>query len=235
MKKQLLLLSIFISTVLSAQLYSPNGAPATSNTSTENVGIGTSSPNSKLHVQGDINSIGGGILNIAFNATDKTTGISNYGLSLLGIYPIGSSGNFGLGVALSGYFGLSFNPVSGERVRIDDSCNVGIGTSTPQYRLDVNRKSSFVDNMRVNAKIEAKEIKVNLTLTADFAFENDYNLPKLEDVEKQIKEKKHLPEIASAKEIEKEGVNVGELQIKLHQKIEELTLYTIEQNKRIRI
>jgi len=179
MKKQILLLAIFTSTVLSAQLYSPNGAPTTSNPSTENVGIGTSSLSSKLQVQGDISSTEGGILNMAFNANDKINGISNYGLSLLGIYPIGSSGNFGPGVALSGYFGLSFNTVSGERVRIDDSGNVGIGTSSPQYRLDINGKSSFADNMRVNAKIEAKEIKVTLTPTADFVFENDYSLPKL--------------------------------------------------------
>ncbi|WP_295222903.1 hypothetical protein [uncultured Chryseobacterium sp.] len=234
MKKQILILAIFASAAVSAQLYSPNGAPATSNSSTGNVGIGTSSPNSKLQVQGDISSTGGGILNIAFNAFDQTNGASNYGMSLLGTYPIGSSGSTGPGVSLSGYFGLSLNTVSTERVRIDDSGNVGIGTSTPQYRLDVNGKSSFADNMRVNAKIEAKEIKVTLTPTADFVFENDYNLPRLEDVEKHIKEKKHLPEIASAKEMEKEGVNVGEFQIKLLQKIEELTLYTIEQNKLIK-
>ena len=54
-------------------------------------------------------------------------------------------------------------------------------------------------------------------------------------MEKHIKEKKHLPEIASAKQMEKEGVNVGEFQIKLLQKIEELTLYTIEQNKQLKI
>lgn len=112
--------------------------------------------------------------------------------------------------------------------------NTGIGTSAPQYKLDVNGKSSFADNMRVNAKIEAKEIKVTLTPTADFVFENDYNLPRLEDIEKHIKEKKHLPEISSAKEMEKEGVNVGKFQIKLLQKIEELTLYTIEQNKQLK-
>ncbi|MVW84341.1 hypothetical protein FCL51_17625, partial [Elizabethkingia anophelis] len=52
-------------------------------------------------------------------------------------------------------------------------------------------------------------------------------------VEKHIKEKKHLPEIASAAEMQKEGVNIGDFQIKLLQKIEELTLYSIEQNKRI--
>jgi len=50
-----------------------------------------------------------------------------------------------------------------------------------------------------------------------------------------LKRKKHLPEIASAKQMEKEGVNVGEFQIKLLQKIEELTLYTIEQNKQLKI
>ncbi|PKF73295.1 hypothetical protein [Chryseobacterium sp. PMSZPI] len=88
-------------------------------------------------------------------------------------------------------------------------------------------------NVSVANKLEAKEIKVTNTPTADFVFETDYKLPDLKSVEKHIKEKKHLPEIASAKVMEKEGVNVGEFQIKLLQKIEELTLYTIEQNKRI--
>lgn len=89
-------------------------------------------------------------------------------------------------------------------------------------------------NTAVHGKLEAKEIKVTTTPTADFVFEADYNLPKLEDVEKHIQEKKHLPEIASAEEMQKEGVNVGEFQIKLLQKIEELTLYIIIQEKRIK-
>jgi len=116
---------------------------------------------------------------------------------------------------------------------IDENGNIGIGTNPPQSKLDVAGKSIFSDNMKVNAKIEAKEIKVTLTPTADFVFEENYGLPKLKDVEKFIKENKHLPEIASAKVMEKEGVNVGEFQIKLLQKIEELTLYVIEQQKKI--
>lgn len=94
--------------------------------------------------------------------------------------------------------------------------------------LVINEGNAFL-----NGKFEAKEIKVTLTPTADFVFEENYNLPKLQDIEKFIKEKKHLPEIASAELMEKEGVNVGEFQIKLLQKIEELTLYSIEQNKLI--
>ncbi|CAI8831638.1 hypothetical protein [Chryseobacterium sp. IT-36CA2] len=96
-----------------------------------------------------------------------------------------------------------------------------------------DKKSIFYGNIAAYGKLEAKEVKVTSTPTADFVFDEKYDLPTLEYVEKHIKEKKHLPEIASAKAMEKEGVNVGEFQIKLLQKIEELTLYSIEQNKKL--
>lgn len=89
------------------------------------------------------------------------------------------------------------------------------------------------DNAFLQGKFEAKEIKVTLTPTADFVFDESYELPNLEKVEEHIKNKKHLPEIMSAKEMEKNGVDVGSFQIKLLQKIEELTLYIIDQNKEI--
>lgn len=88
-------------------------------------------------------------------------------------------------------------------------------------------------NVAIHGKLESKEVKVTLTPTADFVFEENYNLPTLGFVENHIKEKKHLPEIASAKEMKKNGVNIGEFQIQLLQKIEELTLYTIQQQKEI--
>ena len=88
-------------------------------------------------------------------------------------------------------------------------------------------------NVAISGKLEAKEIKVTTSPTADFVFEEDYNLPTLKSIEKHIKEKKHLPDIASAKEMEKTGVNVGDFQIQLLQKIEELTLYTIAQEREI--
>ncbi|CAM1359204.1 exported hypothetical protein [Tenacibaculum sediminilitoris] len=88
-------------------------------------------------------------------------------------------------------------------------------------------------NAALNGKFESKEIKVTTTPTADFVFEESYSLPTLKSIEKHIKEKRHLPEIASAKEMKQNGVNIGNFQIQLLQKIEELTLYTIQQEKKI--
>jgi hypothetical protein len=115
----------------------------------------------------------------------------------------------------------------------DQRRTLHIAPSLPNGDFDWAKQVVFNNNgnVLINGKLEAKEVKVTLSPTADFVFEEKYDLPKLENIEKFIKENKHLPEVASAKEMEKEGVNVGEFQIKLLQKIEELTLYTIEQNK----
>lgn len=99
--------------------------------------------------------------------------------------------------------------------------NVGIGTDNPQSMLDVR------------GKIIADEVEIKVNKGADFVFSPDYNLKPLSEVEAFVKKNKHLPEIPSEKNMQEEGVNVNELQIKLLQKIEELTLYVIEQNKQI--
>lgn len=98
--------------------------------------------------------------------------------------------------------------------------NVGIGT--------LNRGGTF--KLAVNGKIRAKEIKVE-TNWADFVFKDGYNLKSLDEVEKFIQTNKHLPEIPSEKEVKENGINVGEMNAKLLQKIEELTLYVIELKK----
>ncbi|MBS7256725.1 hypothetical protein [Flavobacterium branchiicola] len=97
--------------------------------------------------------------------------------------------------------------------------NVGIGTANPTSKLTVA------------GNIASREVKVSVDAGADFVFDKDYNLPSLESVDKFIKENKHLPEIASANEMKKDGMNLSEMNIKLLQKIEELTLYMIEQKK----
>ncbi len=97
---------------------------------------------------------------------------------------------------------------------------VGIGTSNPRYKLDVN------------GGIRAQEVVVE-TNGADFVFADDYQLRPLSEVEAFITENKHLPEIQSAQEMQENGVSVSELQTKLLQKIEELTLYLIQQEETI--
>jgi hypothetical protein len=103
-------------------------------------------------------------------------------------------------------------------MRITSSGNVGIGTTTPQSKLDVC------------GTIRATEVKVE-TGWCDFVFEDNYNLRSLDEVETHIKEHKHLPDIPSAKEIKENGLGVSEMLAKQMQKIEELTLYVIELKK----
>jgi hypothetical protein len=97
--------------------------------------------------------------------------------------------------------------------------NIGIGTAaTSKYKINVE------------GSIRANEIVVNTT-GADFVFDSTYNLRTLPELETFIKQNKHLPEIAPAKEMQENGVSAGEMQAKLLQKIEELTLYVIELKK----
>ncbi len=111
------------------------------------------------------------------------------------------------------------------KMRIDKYGNVGIGTIIPD--------SGF--KLSVKGKVSAREIKVTATAGgADFVFAEDYNLPKLEAVEAFIKEHKYLPEIPSAKEMNENGIHLAAMNIKLLQKVEELTLYTIQQEKDIK-
>jgi hypothetical protein len=96
--------------------------------------------------------------------------------------------------------------------------NVGIGVTSPAYRLEVC------------GTIRAKEVRVE-TGWCDYVFEKDYKLRTVDELDKYINENKHLPGIASAKEVETEGLNVGEMNKAMMEKIEELTLYVIQLSK----
>ncbi|ATP58011.1 hypothetical protein CPT03_16825 [Pedobacter ginsengisoli] len=100
--------------------------------------------------------------------------------------------------------------------------NLGIGTTdTKGYKL------------AVNGKIRAQEIKVEATNWPDYVFAKDYKLPSLEETEKHIKQNGYLPGIPSAAEVNGDGIDLGEMDIKLSKKIEELTIHLIEKNKEI--
>lgn len=100
---------------------------------------------------------------------------------------------------------------------------VGIGTTDPKARL------------AVNGDIYAKKVRVTPDDWPDFVFESTYELPSLRELELFIAEHKHLPGIPSAKEVGEQGLDLGQNQAKLLQKIEEMTLYLIEQNKRFAV
>ncbi|SEB38998.1 hypothetical protein SAMN04489761_0378 [Tenacibaculum sp. MAR_2009_124] len=110
---------------------------------------------------------------------------------------------------------LALNPLGGK---------VGIGTS------DVPTDFKFA----VVGKMITEEVKVQLKNDwPDFVFENTYQLPTLKEVENHINKKGHLKDIPNTEEVRKNGFYLGEMDSKLLQKIEELTLYTIQQEKKI--
>lgn len=111
--------------------------------------------------------------------------------------------------------------IRGKSLLITDG-NIGIGTTNPQNKLDVN------------GTIRAKEIKVESNW-ADFVFKKDYKLPTLGEVKKHIKEKGTLPGVPSESDVKANGVNLGEVNAILLQKIEELTLYVIKQQEEIEL
>lgn len=121
----------------------------------------------------------------------------------------------------SGHGGIKFFTATQCRLAITSTGNIGIGVINPQNKLDVD------------GVIRATEVKVE-TGWADFVFAKDYKLPTLQEVENHIKEHNHLPDIPSEVEVKENGVSLGEMQAKLLQKIEELTLYVIEQDKMIK-
>jgi hypothetical protein len=111
-----------------------------------------------------------------------------------------------------------------EKMRITGSGNVGIGTSSPAEKLHV------IGNIRVSGTIiyGAPEEAV-----PDYVFEPDYKLMPMDELQRFLTQEKHLPNLPNAAQITEKGLNLGQFQMKLLEKIEELTLYTVQQSKAI--
>lgn len=107
-----------------------------------------------------------------------------------------------------------------ELIIADTNGNVGIGIANPQAKL------------AVNGNILAAEVKVKTNISVpDYVFEPDYELQKLADVEAYVKEYKHLPEIPSASDIKRDGLDLAEMNLLLLKKVEELTLHLIKKER----
>jgi len=89
-------------------------------------------------------------------------------------------------------------------------------------------------SVSVNGKVICEELVVQDSADwPDYVFADDYKLQPLEEVEASIQKNKHLPGIASAKKIGEDGIPLGQIQKQMMEKIEELTLHLIQQNKRL--
>ena len=208
MKRTLLAAALSITIGLEAQ-WTDSGNNITT---TDNVGIGTTNPTQKLQIhEGNVNIYGFNTSRyIRFTETNLQGSFINYDgdLNILsfGVHPTNDADTTN-----------DFKSISIPR----STGNVGIGTTTPDSKLTVK------------GNIHAEEVKVDLSVPGpDYVFKEGYNLKSLEEVQNYIKEHGHLPNIPSAKEMEVDGIQLGEMNIKLLEKIEELTLYVLEQERK---
>jgi len=134
----------------------------------------------------------------------------------LGITDVGADDQ-GFKFFVGGFSATSLKVLFGSNGR------VGIGTFSADATLTVN------------GDIHSKEVRVDTNIpTPDYVFEKDYKLSSLEDIKTYIDQNKHLPEVPSAAAMEKNGIQLGEMNMLLLKKIEELTLYVIEQKEEVK-
>ncbi|MEK6152011.1 hypothetical protein WIW50_02060 [Flavobacteriaceae bacterium 3-367] len=183
------------------------------------VGIGTTAPQGRLHIS--TGTSGDAVLRLEAD-TDNNDEYDNPMIqlrqdgSLVGVN-MGFDSNtlghniFGIGTLYSGTEKWNTFVINTQ------TDNVGIGTKIPDAKLTVK------------GNIHAEEVKVDLSVPGpDYVFKDDYELRTLAEVQQYIKEHGHLPNIPSAKEMEENGVELGVMNMKLLEKIEELTLYIID-------
>ncbi len=191
-----------------------------------NIGIGTNAPIVALHIaRGDP-----GLIGPYYNHQLRVD--SNLDAGIVLSTPLAKDAYFFHNTPLDGAsagfkFGgagryIAFFTVNGtERMRIDNVGNVGIGTTSPSHKLQV------VGSVRATSFI------ADTNTYADFVFAPDYRLPSLSEVEAHIQAHGHLPGVPDEAEARRAGIDLAAMQVKLLQKIEELTLHQIRQEKRL--
>lgn len=160
-------------------------------------------------------------------------------LSLFGNNPVASVNGFLNKIEFTGgaHGAIVFHPGQADELMFGLNIDGNFYWGTGQNATKPNYYSMFLNgsngDLGVKGKITSSEVMVKIGGWADFVFENDYRLPSLIEVENHIKENGHLKDIPSANEVAKNGIPLGEMNSKLLQKIEELTLYAISQEKKI--
>jgi hypothetical protein len=185
------------------------------------VGIGTASPTSKLTIAGAGNpnpNTGSETDYVGLNLTFKGESQSQ-SFNLGSVKMVQPSGAYVDNADM--VFSTSIQNLS-EKMRITGTGNVGIGTTNPDAKLSVN------------GTVHAREVRVNLNGWPDYVFHENYILPSLNEVKRYIENNHHLPEMPSASQVANDGLNLGEINKVLTKKVEELTLYLIDLNARLK-
>ena len=218
---------------------------------TGNVGIGTTDPKEKLTLSGKGVALGIYDTHPLSKAHNR---IARYGNSLAIQNDLGGTwkdniilednGNVGIGTRAPKER-LHINGAIVLQGLIPDNMPLNLwkiyhnASNTADYGLQFwyndKIKINFINDAFIfGGLIKSKEVKVKLDVWADYVFKKDYELPTLQQVESHIQQKGHLINIPSAAEVEQNGILLGEINAKLLEKIEELTLYTIAQEKQIK-
>lgn len=225
------------------------------NTNAGFVGIGTTAPAVKLHIVTSSSDSDETVLKIGHRSDSKEVGA----IMEIGTPEYRTTGTARIigysnphTVVYSKLALQTWNGTTWNNVLMDGLGNVGIGTTTPAANLDVNgttysRKlfvgapdGNTITNMGANNLLAVNgtavfvKAKVALYGSAwpDYVFAPAYQMPTLDSLEKFIKSNSHLPEIPTAEDVKKNGIDLGENQAVLLKKIEELTLFIIEMNKK---
>jgi hypothetical protein len=237
MKKIILSAALMLTVHLMNAQWSLTATPSLTTANT--VGIGTSAPATKLHVENGAITVSGTnpyggpqiVLGQALPSNVNAWGIENMSTGLNFWRPF-FSGNPNTG----NYF-LFLKHSNG---------NVGIKTDNPTASLTVNGNMLIGSSttslpagykLYVETGILTEKVKVAIKTTgnwSDFVFDKNYKMPSLKEVETYINANKHLPGIPSAEDVVANGVDLGEMDARLLQKIEELTLYVIQLEKDIK-
>ncbi|MBQ4819420.1 hypothetical protein [Aquimarina sp. MMG016] len=197
-------------------------------TNNGDVGIGTTSPNTKLHVEGQIYSS-----NAIRNNSIKLAG--NRGFLKLRRYTEGENNKFNIALE------PSTTEVSELWINSDGDFSNGTRVKGKGLLVDQNLSVGGADfqqgfDLAVKGKIIAEELKIRTFANwPDYVFTPEYSIKSLSEVEKYITKHGHLANIPSAKQVQEEGFDLANMNALLLEKIEELTLHTIAQQKELEL
>jgi len=187
------------------------------------VGLGAASPKEALQIGDRFTFHNGGFkgmcYNFTYNAGDKRI-VADYASGVF----LTDAGTIRFRTAPSGAAGSAISWLNAMTVNNDGKVVIGSANTPGNFKLYVQ---GGILTERVKVAV------VNSADWADYVFTEDYKLKSLTEVEAFVKANKHLPDVPSAREVVANGIDLGKMDAKLLEKIEELTLYMIEQNKKI--